>query len=127
VSANDQVEGVAMAEALIADAYGGTPVLHMSRYTATKANEALRIDGGRLRTLLGSDVVAGGGYEPSPTTAGATSIIFATGALNVVRSEIFDVGNAIDPLTNDISAVVERTYSVGWDCTAIRVAVPAAS
>lgn len=124
-AADNLAEGVAMAEGLIAQAYGGTAVLHMSRYTATKAHEVLRVNGSRLQTMLGSDVVAGGGYLPAPTTASQATIIFATGALKIVRGPIIDLGVHYDTEVNDISAVVERTYSVGWDCAAVRVAVPA--
>ena len=124
--AQNYAEAVAMAEALIADNYGGSPVLHMSRFAAPMAHDVIQRDGTRLATLLGSQVVAGGGYGTSPTTAGAAQTIFATGALQVVRGEIFDLGQHLDRDTNSISAVVERTYVVGWDCTAVRVAIPAA-
>lgn len=120
------VEGVAMAEALIADNYGGSPVLHVSRYTATMAGvDVLRVDGTRLRTFLGSAVVAGGGYEPSPTEPGPALSIISTGALVIVRSEVFDLGQSYNTDTNQIDAVVERSYVIGWDCSVVRVEVPA--
>lgn len=120
-------EAVAMAEGLIATYYGGTPVLHMSRYTATMAGmDVLRVDGSRLRTTLGSGVVAGGGYLPAPVATAPNDVaVFATGGLVLLRGEIIDLGTTYDTRLNNISAVVERTYIVGWDCTAVRVGVSA--
>lgn len=115
-------EAVAKTEQLISSAYGGTPVLHLSRYAATLAGAeggVLRVEGSKLRSFLGSGVVAGAGYG---TIADDVSVI-GTGGLVVVRSEVFDLGKHFDRDTNTISAVVERTYAVGWDCTAVRVEV----
>lgn len=119
-------EAIAMAEQIINANYGGTGVLHMSRYTATMAGfDVLRVDGARLRTLLGTPVVAGAGYLPAPDSANSEhdAVIFVTGALVVMRSEAFDLGTTYNLATNQIDAVVERTYVVGWDCTAAQVTV----
>lgn len=118
-------EAIAMAEGLISDNYGGSPVLHMSRYTATMAYLVLHPEGERLVSVLRSQVVAGGGYGPSPVTSGPALSIIASGGLVVVRGTVEDLGEYYDTATNQISAVVERTYAIGWDCTAVRVAVPA--
>lgn len=119
-------EAIAMAEGIINANYGGTGVLHMSRYTATMAGtETLRIDGARLRTLLGSNVIAGAGYPPAPDSPGSEdeAEIIVTGALVIMRSEVFDLGTSYNRDTNQIDAVVERTYAIGWDCTAARITV----
>lgn len=121
--AADINEAVAMAEGLISDNYGGPPVLHMSRYSATMAYLVLHSEGTRLMSVLGSNVVAGGGYTPSPVATGPALDVVASGALVVVRGPVEDLGEAYDTDTNQISAVVERTYAIGWDCTAVRVHV----
>lgn len=124
-TAVDAQEAIAMAEALIADNYGGAPTLHMSRYAATMGAWAIRIEGSTLKSLLGASVVAGGGYGTSPIATGSAFSVIATGALVVVRSVVDDVGRYYDHATNRIDAVVQRTYAIGWDCTAVRVDVPA--
>jgi hypothetical protein len=119
-------EAIAMAEGLINVNYGGTGVMHMSRYTATMAGiDVLRVDGARLRTLLGTPVAAGAGYLPAPDSPFSEddAEIIVTGALVLMHGEVFDLGTVYDTEINDISAVVERTYVVGWDCTAMRTAV----
>lgn len=113
---------IGLAEATMPSLYGGTPTLHMNRLAATLGGSAaaLRVDGARLRSFLGSPVVAGGGYGD----AGEDDLeVIASGGLVVIRSEVFDLGDHIDQATNTLSAVVERTYAVGWDCTAVRVTV----
>lgn len=117
-------EAIARAEGLVRDVYGGTPVMHMSPFTATMIGwDALRVEGSNLVSFLGSRVVAGSGYDladPGPTDA--VSVV-ATGGLVVMRGEVNNVGDAFDRQTNRIDALVERTYLVGWDCTAVRVEV----
>lgn len=122
-SAADVTEAVAVAEGQIAQMYGGQAVIHMSRYTATLAWPVVRIEGGRLVTVLGSGVAAGGGYLPAPTATGSAVDVIATGGLSVVRGQLLDLGEAFNTQTNQIDAIVERSYSVGWDCGAVRVHV----
>lgn len=120
-------EAIAMAEGLIADVYGGTPVIHLSRYAATMAGtDILTPAGNRLRTMLGSSVVAGGGYEPSPVATGEAVDVYVTGDVKVMRGAIVDLtGEAYSARTNELSALVFRTYAIGWDCAIFRVTVPA--
>lgn len=126
IPATDPRDAVARAEGLIRNSYGGTPVLHMSPYTATSVGwDALRVEGSNLVTFLGSRVVAGSGYDvPSPGPADPLTV-FATGGLVVMRGDIQRVGDVFNQSTNQIDELVERTYVVGWDCTAVRVEVPA--
>ncbi len=104
----DVVEAVARLEQNATEAFGGTPVLHMSRYNATMGHDVVSPAGTRLRSLLGSDVVAGGGYTDD-------DVVYATGPLVITRGPIMNLGQHIDRATDQISAVVERTYSIGWD------------
>lgn len=112
VGGGSAVAALGAVEQAIADNYGGSPVVHMNRLTTTLAYEAVQRDGTKLATLLGSQVVAGGGY--------ASNIVIATGSVVIMRSEVFDLGQHFDRDINSVSAVVERTYVVGWDCAAVR-------
>lgn len=85
----------------------------MSRATATLSALAIQRDGTRLASLLGSPVVAGGGYSD-------VGFVIATGGMVIMRSEVYDLGQTIDLATNDVEAVVCRDYLIGWDCTAVR-------
>jgi hypothetical protein len=125
-TATSQQEAIARVEGLVRDSYGGTPVLHLSPFTATMiSGTAFRVEGGVLQTFLGSRVVAGSGYDvASPGPTDAVSVV-GTGNIVVVRGDIFDVGQVINRETNQVDSLVERTYVVGWDCTAVRVEVPA--
>lgn len=116
-------EGLALVEQRLAMAYGGTGVIHVSRYTATylAAMSMIETGGARLRTKLGTPVVAGGGYSDEDLTDPVS--IIGTGALVVIRGEVFNLGEVVDRFTNSIEAVVERSYVAGWDCTAIRAEV----
>ena len=121
-TAADVQEAIAMAEAQIAAVYGGTGVIHLSRYSAIMAGtNVLSPSGTRLTTLLGSHVIAGGGYDEAPAESGAVVSVIATGGVNLVRGEVFDLGQHFDTDTNSISAVVERSYAIGWDCAAVRI------
>lgn len=123
-------EAVAMVDGLLPTQYAGTGVLHLSRYAAGLAGaaQALRVQGANLVSFLGTPTVAGGGYLPAPTATGPAVSVIGTGRVVIIRGDVFDLGQTtIDPLSNEVSAVVERTYAVGWDCTAIRVSVSAAA
>lgn len=127
-TATDVREAIAIAEGLIAAVYGGTPVIHLSRYAATMAGQDVLVPAGnRLRTMLGSSVVAGGGYDTTPTAPGGAVDVYVTGDLKVIRGAIVDLtGEAYSVRTNELSALVFRTYAIGWDCAVFRITVPAA-
>lgn len=116
-------EAVAMADALVPQVYGGTPVLHLSRYAASMAvaQYALRIDGRRLVSPLGSDVIAGAGYGTPPTATGPALDVIGTGPVVLVRGDVQVFNEARNPVTNQLDTLVYRNYVVGWDCTAVRV------
>lgn len=119
------VRAVAALEQWLAENYGSQGVIHMTREAATVATAAqvLVVKGSALTTVLGTPVVAGGGY-PGTGPAGqdpadGSTYLYATPALLGYRSEVFpgsdpvSAGFARD--TNDLTAVAERTYVVGWD------------
>lgn len=105
--------------------YGSQGVLHMTREAAEYAvsEDVLIVVGNQLRTRTGMLVVAGAGY-PGTGPAGqdpaaGQTYIYATPALLGYRSEIFPgtvgAGAGFDRENNDLYAVAERGYAVGWD------------
>ena len=40
-----------------------------------------------------------------------------------VVGEVFDLGEHLDRATNSVSAVVERTYVIGWDTALVEITV----
>jgi hypothetical protein len=114
--------GVARLEQELAEVYGSLGVIHMSREITTrlaKEGDLVR-QGARLFTPLGTPIVAGTGY--------ASDRIVATGALLGYRGEVFTSsnrpGDLLDRNTNDLYAVAERTYLVGFDeCAVLEVTV----
>lgn len=117
-------EALALAELIIASRYGGTAVMHVNRATALRGAGAnvLSASGSRLTTALGAQVIAGGGYDADSDAEAGEGLVIATGAMVLLRSELRNMGERIDTKTNNIAAMVDRTYVVGWDCAAVRVA-----
>lgn len=125
-AAGSHKEAIARVEGLVRDTYGGTPVIHLSPFTATMVSgDAFRVDGGNLQTFLGSRVVAGSGYDVANPGAATPVSVVGTGNVVVLRGDILDVGEVLNRETNQVDSLVERTYVVGWDCTVVRVEVPA--
>lgn len=104
---------VARLEQVLATDYGSLGVLHMSREVATLLFDdgKLRANGSRLVTPLGTPVVAGAGYD-------STKIV-ATGVLFGYRSEIFAPTDSpydlLDRANNNLYAIAERSYVIGFD------------
>jgi len=104
-------------ERFIADTYGSLGVIHMNRQLAAAGmtSGTLKANGSKLFTALGTPVVAGAGY-PSGS-------IRATPALFGFRSDIFTSsevrGDLLDRTKNDLYAVAERTYLIGFDPTGV--------
>lgn len=105
---------LAAGEQLLADNLRSQGVLHMNRLTASLLTEELVQTGGGLFTRLGTPVVAGGGYGPVDGDFG----IIGTGPLVGVRGAV-EVSTAVDRSINSVSIVLERTYSIGWDCSLV--------
>lgn len=116
VTAATAVDVLAVAEASIADNYGGSPILHMSRASAMRSHEVVQRDGNRLASLLGSTVVAGGGYGASATE----HRVIATGGLVMMRGEPYDFAQIVDRDINTVAHTVCRDYLIGWDCAAVQ-------
>lgn len=129
VNAGDAASTIAVAigelENWLGSNYGSTGVIHMTRAAALAGLAALALvtSSGRLYTALGTPVVAGAGY-PGTSPAGAApasgqTYLYATPALVGYRSEIFPgaepTSAGLDRSRNDLKAVAERTYVVGWD------------
>jgi hypothetical protein len=116
---------IAALEGWLADNYGSRGVLHMTREAGLLALDSgiLEIKGSTLQTKLGTPVVAGAGYPGTGPTeqapAAGTTYVYATPAMLAYRTEVFagadPVAAGLDRSTNNLHAVAERTYLVGWD------------
>ena len=119
--------GIADLDQRLARLYGSLGVLHMTRETALLAiaKGVLDTGHGRLTTELGTPVAAGAGYPgtgPNNVAAAANRAwAFGTGALIGYRSDIETSsnrpGDLLDRSKNDLYAIAERSYTIGWeDC-----------
>jgi hypothetical protein len=117
--------GIALLEDYIATEYGSLGLIHCTRGTATvlAAEDLISNTGGRLTTTIGTPVVAGAGY-PGTSPAGAEPAagrawVYVTPAVFGYRSEPFTssnrAGDLFDRGQNDLYAVAERTYLLGYD------------
>lgn len=126
--------GVGLLEAFIADRTGVLGVLWAPRWTAGWfATELLaKAEGPRLTAPLGDPIVFAqttgvgpGGVAP----AAGEAWLYATGPVMVRRSAVFQprLAEALDRRTNEVFAVAERFYTVGWSCAvgAVKVTLPA--
>lgn len=123
VAQTSLVAGLALVEQMLVEAYPGQGIIHMSRYAAIRLGDQLRQDGGRLVTLLGTPVVAGGGYDQVAGVAPTTVDIYGSGPLVLRRGQVHPPEAITTPGTNDVVALAQRTYAVGWDCAAVGVTV----
>jgi len=111
---------LATVEGNLAVNYNGLGVIHLSPYSATILSALLEPDGDRQYTRANrTPVVVGAGYGDPDTP---TVEIVGTGAVFVRRGEL-DALTSWDLSVNDINALAERTYLVGWDCYAIKSTV----
>lgn len=125
-------EGVAILEGAAASTYGGVPVLHMARSTATIgfSERVLEHDlNFTVTTMQGALVANGGGYELNLGPAGAEAPagqawIYVTGAVTVARTPIVvnRVLGASEAL-NIQNALAERFISVAAECIKYAVLV----
>jgi hypothetical protein len=115
-------QGVALGylEQILAQNYGGTGVIHMSRLAATFLWEYLEVQGGKLVTKLGTSVVAGAGYD-NITTPGDDFTMFASGPVVLYRGDVDTREQALDRAVNQASIIAQRDYVLGWDCVAYGV------
>lgn len=117
-AAVDPVVALALLEQHIADEYGSVGVIHMTRAAALLASGRMIERSGRLTTRLGTPVAAGAGYPGTGPDGAEVSDgqvwAYASPAVLVLRSETF-TNSALDRSTNDLLALAERTYAIGWD------------
>lgn len=111
--------GLGWIEQQLAEQYGSMGVIHMNRYAATALALHLRIESGTMRTILGTPVIVGGGYDPTPTPITDTAILFGSGPVAMWRGDIDTRESAVDKALNDVSIVAQRDYVIGWDCVAV--------
>jgi hypothetical protein len=117
VATTDAAEAVWLLEEFLAQTYGSKGVIHMARSVALEliADKVLETKGSQLLTALGTPVVASSQY---PKTH-----IRATPALFGLRSEVFTSSQPGSPLldvrNNDLYAIAERTYLIGFDPTGV--------
>lgn len=119
------IVALATLEKWLGSVYGSLGVIHVGRGAVNylAQNGAIVAVGKRLYTRLGTPVVAGSGYvNTSPTgstPASGEHWAYATPAVFGMRSEVFTStarrGDLLDRSKNDLYAVAERTYIVGFD------------
>lgn len=129
----DVVEGLGLLEQQLADCYkGGRGVIHVTQALLDHlaANLLIVKDGPTYRTWNGNLVVPGGGYRgTSPagvTPAVGSSWMYATGPVFGWRGPIRVLGDRtqrFDRTTNSTKTIVERTYTLGFDCCHLAVQV----
>lgn len=127
VTALDMLEGVAALETWLGDNYCGVGALHAPRTVAPYAAHFSQVVGSnpRLLTPLGTRWAFGAGYSvnTSPTGVAApagTAWIYATGQVNVWRSEIWIQPGALEQAfnkrTNDVELLAERAFVITREC-----------
>jgi hypothetical protein len=128
--------GIALLEGIAAANYGGVPVLHMARSTATIgfSERVLEHDlNFMVTTMQGALVANGGGYELNLSPAGAEAAageawIYVTGAVTVVRGPVTAIrvipgtGAEGGHLNNQL-ALAERLVAVSAECIKYAVLV----
>lgn len=109
---------VASLERYLAENYGSQGIIHMSRADAViglSTDATLVTQGNGLFTKLGTPVAAGQGYPDG--TAWCTSSMIA------YRSDVYHDStipyDLLDKEQNDLYAIAQRTYSVGWESAAL--------
>lgn len=102
-----------------AGSYPALATLHMSRRVAVDVEGYLEVDTDTwaLHTKQGTPVANGAGYPDDQT-------IWATGQVTIWRGPIV-VNRAVDPTSNRVIAVAERTYAIGYDCFARKYEITA--
>lgn len=119
------VHALSLLEGFIAENYGSLGVIHVSRHAGPSLAQNGQIDtsGSVARTILGTPVVFGAGYPisgPEGVAAAANSAwAFASPALFGYHSDVFypsaRTGDLLDRDVNDLYAIAERSYLLGFD------------
>lgn len=122
---------VGLLEQFLAANYGAQGVLHVPRMLVAASPGSFRQSGQILRTLLGTPVAAGAGYDGSSPDGAAPSgmsrWIYITPALTGYRSEPVLV-DTFDQRTNDRVVIASRDYLLMFeDCGTAAVLVDPAA
>lgn len=110
---------LAALEDWLGSTYGSLGAIHASRGAASLWPTNIDSRGSRLYTKIGTPVSAGGGYprtapDGSPAAAGETWV-YASPALFGYRGEVYSQGVQLDRGHNDLTAVANRDYAIGYD------------
>lgn len=128
--------GIAALESYLGENLCGPAYLHAPQGLAAFASRSmLLVDPatGRMRTPLGNRWVFGGGYASNTGPDGVeapdgVAWIYATGQVNMWRSEVFinpeDLRYAFNRKTNDVEMFAEQTFAFTREC--LTAAVPVA-
>lgn len=128
------LQGIAALESYLGENYCGVGVLHAPRGLAPYAANFNLLSGTnpRLTTPLGTRWAFGAGYAvntgPDGTEAEAgTAWVYATGQVNIWRSEIWmqpdDLEQAFNRRTNDVEMFAERAFVMTTECVTAAVRV----
>lgn len=125
-------QAVAALEAQLAATTGAVGVIHMPRYAIADFDDCvITRDGQTLRTLLGTPVAAGGGYNytgPDDTVTDDVLWLYATGPVTVRRGGVQQYGGdsgGFDQKSNEVWHIAERPYVITADCPIYAAAVSA--
>jgi hypothetical protein len=109
---------------------GSLGIIHAPRRVAAHAAQAqlLRYDGPVPRTPGGHAWCFGSGYDPDRGNKGIEDGVrlVATGPVWAWRDDVSVAGPVFDHSINQWVVIAERTYVVGWNCTAVAIATPLA-
>ncbi|MGW0681813.1 hypothetical protein ACWD2L_00425 [Streptomyces sp. NPDC002754] len=125
-------DAIGALEAQLAATTGAAGVIHIPRYAISQLDAcAIVRDGSTLRTLLGTPIVAGGGYGyTGPDDADTDDVlwIYATGPVTVRRGVVQVYGGdagGFDQKTNEVWHIAERPYLITADCPILAAAATA--
>jgi len=111
-------------EQALANCLNGTGIIHVPQALAPTMALLLQRQGNRLYTPNGNIVAIGAGY-PGTSPAGATPALgtawmYATGPVVAYRDapniRLMDGAAPVDRTVNNVKAIIERTYVLGYDC-----------
>jgi hypothetical protein len=111
-------EALALLEDWMGRVYGSLGAIHGSRAAVSILDTRVNASGSRLLTKVGTPVVAGAGY-PGSSPAGAAHAagetwVYASPALFGYRGQVSSY-RTLDQTQNDVYALAERSYVVGFD------------
>jgi hypothetical protein len=112
------IHAVAALEEYLSDHYGSLGVLHLSRADALiglSLDACLMVQGGGIYTKLGTPVAAGQGY-PDGTAWCTSQLIAYRSEIDTLSGRSYDL---LDKGENDLYAVAQRTYTIGWESAAL--------